>query len=253
MVDYDRTSIPAAYDRARSRSPQVLNAWMDIVASRVSSSEPITILDLGCGTGRFAGPLRARFAGRLVGMDPSSEMLRRALAKSEARHIRYVAAKAEAVPLRPGSVDLVFISMAFHHFTEPERAVSECHRVLRAGGSVFLRAGTAEAIASYPLTPFFPAAVPIMERVLSSALAITALFHSAGFELIESGALSQEIASTHASYADDLEAGADSVLTQLDEAALAEGLGALRLRAAQIDPRPVTESIDFFWFEKQAS
>jgi hypothetical protein len=46
---------------------------------------------------------------------------------------------------------------------------------------VVLRAGTAERISSYPVTPFFPAAVPIMERVLSGTGEIARVFLSAGF------------------------------------------------------------------------
>ncbi len=250
-MDYDRTTIPSAYDRARSRSPEVLSLWMDIVASGFASGEPGTILDLGCGTGRFSAPLRARFPGRILGIDPSSQMLAQARAKLEARGIHYVRAGGEAIPLRSGSVDLVFISMAFHHFTGPGEVVRECRRVLRAGGRVFLRAGTADRIGCYALTPFFPAAVPIMRRVLESVSGITRMFAAAGFASGETGMVNQPLASTHAEYADQLEAGGDSVLAQLSARDLAEGLRALRTRAGQIDPTPVAEPVDFLWFARE--
>jgi len=32
-MDYDLTSIPAGYDLARSHSPEVLDLWMDTIAS----------------------------------------------------------------------------------------------------------------------------------------------------------------------------------------------------------------------------
>jgi hypothetical protein len=60
----------------------------------------------------------------------------------------------------------------------------------------------------------------------------------------------QELAPTHAEYAEQLAAGGDSVLTQLDRSELEGGLRALRSRALVVDPRPVREMIDYFCFGK---
>jgi len=57
-VNYDNTTIPANYDAGRSLSPETVTRWMQLVASH-SSVVVRTILDIGCGTGRFAAPLAA--------------------------------------------------------------------------------------------------------------------------------------------------------------------------------------------------
>jgi ubiquinone/menaquinone biosynthesis C-methylase UbiE len=250
-MKYDATSLPAAYDRARARSPEMIALWMNAVASHVHTARPITsVADVGCGTGRFAEPLQSRFQARVIGIDPSREMLKRAIQKSAGERVQYVIGQGEDIPLRGDSMDLVFMSMVFHHFSDVSRVLGECRRVLRPGGFVFLRAGTADRIPFYPLTRYFPASVPIMERTLVSCKAIRDSFESCGFRTAYSGVLQQEIAASHAVYADQLAAGGDSVLIQLDRSDFEAGLEALRSYAAVADPLPVTEPLDFFVFVK---
>ena len=248
-MKYDTTEIPASYDRARSRSPEMIQLWMGALECHLSGT-PTTVVDLGCGTGRFSLPLRAHFGAPVIGIDPSRKMLAQATPKPGARDILWLLAAGERIPLRDDSVDLVFMSMVFHHFAEPTRVARECHRILRAGGIAFLRAGTTEQIDSYPPARYFPASIPIMERVLAPARDVQAVFDSAGFQSVGCGVIKQEIAATHAVYAEQVAAGGDSVLTQLRESDLADGLRALGEEAARVDPKPVIEPIDFFVFRK---
>jgi ubiquinone/menaquinone biosynthesis C-methylase UbiE len=247
--DYDRSAVPADYDRSRVRSPEVLANWMDALAEDVCG-EVRTILDLGCGTGRFTGALHERFRARVIGIDPSRKMLGQALRKHAPVEIRLLAGRGEALPIADSSADVVFISMAFHHFADPLRVARECHRVLTRNGCVFLRAGTAERIPSYPITPFFPDAVPIMELVLAPAERIKETFEMAGFRTVRVGELEQEMAPTHAEFAAQLDADGGSVLARLETAQMEAGLRAVHAHARQVDPSPVREVIDFFSFAK---
>jgi 2-polyprenyl-3-methyl-5-hydroxy-6-metoxy-1,4-benzoquinol methylase len=56
-VDYDRSDLAAVYDRGRSHGSEVLDLWMDEVASHVRGRKVLKILDLGCETGRFSDAL----------------------------------------------------------------------------------------------------------------------------------------------------------------------------------------------------
>lgn len=97
---------------------------------------PRTVLDLGAGTGWAARALRRRFpSAQVVALDLSSAMLARA-----ARHARWprrfarVAGDAGALPLRTGSVDLVYSNLAFAFFASPDAALAEVRRVLTREG-----------------------------------------------------------------------------------------------------------------------
>ena len=114
-MNYDSTTIPANYDAGRSLSPEMLARWMELVASH-SSAAVRPILDLGCGTGRFAVPLAAHFSAAVVEVDPSAKMLAQARRDP---HVHFVQGQGEHIPLRDRAVDLVFTSMAYHHFTQP--------------------------------------------------------------------------------------------------------------------------------------
>src|SRR5882672_3923719 len=155
-MDYDATDIAQTYDRARDHGPEFLDLWMDVVAAHVKGQHIKTILDLGCGTGRFTEALRSRFEAEVIGIDPSKKMLEQARSKLSGSRIRYEHGRGESIPLPDNSVDLIFMSMIFHHFDDPALAARECRRVLRDGATAFLRTGTRERISSYPYVDFFP-------------------------------------------------------------------------------------------------
>jgi len=135
-VDYDATDIAASYDRGRDHGPEFLNLWMNVVSSYVQNQRIKTVLDLGCGTGRFTEGLAVCFDAEVVGLDPSSKMLAQARAKQRDPRVRYELGRAESIPLPNESVDLIFISMVLHHFNDPSTAVRECRRVLKTGATL---------------------------------------------------------------------------------------------------------------------
>lgn len=252
-MDYDRTNIPDGYDRGRDHGPHVLQLWMNAIASHVEGRRVARILDLGCGTGRFTGALAVRFEAEVIGIDPSSRMLARALEKRQVAGVRYQRGNAEAIPLADGSVDLIFMSMSFHHFEEVDLAARECCRVLREDGTVAIRTGTREQISSYPYVPFFPSTRSLLEDVLPSGAGLRRVFEAEGFRFVASEMVTQTIARSWCAYAEKLSAGGDSVLARLDREELERGLAAMREHEVGGDgQRKVVEPIDLVVFRPRA-
>jgi ubiquinone/menaquinone biosynthesis C-methylase UbiE len=247
-MNYDATDIAANYDRGRDHGSELLDLWMSAVAAYVQGSGVKRILDLGCGTGRFTEALAAKFDAEVIGVDPSAKMLEQAQKKRRDHRVRYQPGSGEQIPLNDDSVDLIFMSMVFHHFNDPLRAARECRRVLAEGGTLCLRAGTFERIPSYPYVPFFPASLPLLEECLSKALFVRETFEAAGFRTVAHDLITQQIAPSLECYAEKLAAGADSVLARLPQDDFESGITALRSHAARADIQAVTEPIDVFVF-----
>jgi ubiquinone/menaquinone biosynthesis C-methylase UbiE len=247
-MDYDLTHIPAGYDRGRDHGPEFLGLWMTTIERHLHALNVRRILDLGCGTGRFSEALAIHFGAEVIGIDPSVKMLERAREKQHQDLVQYQLGSAEAISLQPSSVDVIFISMSFHHFVDRASAAKECRRVLRDQGILYVRTGTREQIQSYPYVPFFPSTFRKLVEVLPNHAELCEPFEAAGFRLSASDLIIQTIAPTWGAYADKLSAGGDSVLATLSAQDFESGLAAVRRHVAEAANQSVVEPIDLFVF-----
>lgn len=122
------------YDAAAVLQARVRNELLerlDLVRIR-----PATVLDLGAGTGHAAIELKRRYrSSQVVALDLAPGMLREALRRQTLlRRFHRVCADATALPLRGGSVDLVFSNLMLQWCSDPDLVFAECRRVLRPNG-----------------------------------------------------------------------------------------------------------------------
>jgi len=94
-----------------------------------------TVVDAGCGDGYLTEVLADRFA-RVIAVDHSGERLRAAGKRLRSRRATFLRGEVDAMPLRRGFADAVFLSLVLHHVPEIKSALAEARRVLRPGGRV---------------------------------------------------------------------------------------------------------------------
>jgi ubiquinone/menaquinone biosynthesis C-methylase UbiE len=88
-------------------------------------------LDVASGPGHLAAAAASRGA-RATGVDFSSTMIGEARARYP--HVRFEEGDAQALPFPAAAFDAVTIAFGLLHFPDPDRALAEAFRVLRAGG-----------------------------------------------------------------------------------------------------------------------
>ena len=101
---------------------------------------PVEVADIACGEG-YLSVEAARWAKRVIGIDRSSEVLKRAQALAHRRGLSNIAWKRgdmERLPLEDASVDVALLSQALHHALDPRRAVAEAVRILKPGGQLLV-------------------------------------------------------------------------------------------------------------------
>tara|TARA_R110001592_G_scaffold298362_1_gene569036 strand:- start:33414 stop:34217 length:804 start_codon:yes stop_codon:yes gene_type:complete len=125
----------ATYDHAAAFQRSAGN---NLLARLPGDMRPNDIVDLGAGTGYFTRALAQRFAVPVVGLDLAEGMLRFARQCSGPEilntHPRWVVADAEALPLRTGSQDLIFSSLAVQWCPDLACVLRDAWRAIRPGG-----------------------------------------------------------------------------------------------------------------------
>lgn len=96
------------------------------------------IADLGVGTGSLCEAL-APFAGRVIGVDRSAQMLTAARHRLRgADHVELREGDLEAVPIESDQVDVAVLALVLHYVVDPPSVLTEVRRILKPGGRLLL-------------------------------------------------------------------------------------------------------------------
>jgi len=104
----------------------------------LANADKLLAIDLACGPGTFTRPLAARVR-HAIGVDLTPAMVEKARAEAARdgiTNIEFVCADIYALPFADGAAGIVSCGYAFHHMTDPRRALAEMARILQPGGRV---------------------------------------------------------------------------------------------------------------------
>jgi len=156
-VDYDR--IAPGYNRrfaandTRGVAVALRSLVRELAGERARDREPLSILEVGCGTGHWLAGLEG--GHRLCGLDLSAGMLRQA--RQRPVSLDLVRGRAGRLPFAGGTFDLVYCVNAIHHFDDRSGFVAEARRLLRAGGALAVAGmDPRRARASWYVYDYFP-------------------------------------------------------------------------------------------------
>jgi ubiquinone/menaquinone biosynthesis C-methylase UbiE len=157
-VDYD--AIAHLYDSQPYRAKQVDPELIKFREHRVSSDASLSALDIACGTGSQLVINRSVVPNaRLVGVDRSLGMLRRARLKSS--DIIWIQADGSILPFPEKSFDFVTCQFGFHHLPDKWGTLHAVFAVLRGGGRFVIRNLCPQEHRDWLYYEYFPEALPI--------------------------------------------------------------------------------------------
>jgi len=149
------------------------------------------ILDLGCGDGWACRLIAARLGDlcRVVGLDVSDEMVRRARSKSSRfERVTFLCGSAEHIPCRDKVFTKVLSVSAFYYFEHQEMVLKELSRVVAPDGQVFILVGLYKGLPNW-LASTRQVSVPVH---VCSADGYKSMFRAAGWMNVRTQELVRE-------------------------------------------------------------
>jgi len=174
-VDFDPKA--ARYDDLRP----VDDAWWESFGAIVRAGDlrGRRVIDVGCGTGRFAKALEERELARVWAVDPSPSMV----AHAKGLGVNARVARGESLPFKRGWFDRGAMRMVAHLVDRP-RVFAELARVLSAEGRLIVATEDPATFDDVWLTRFFPS-VPEIERArFPGEAALRGELTTGGFERV---------------------------------------------------------------------
>jgi len=140
MTSNDFTNIAARYEQDSLIQKSAAEKLIGLLDIRHNDD----VLDLGCGTGALTRKIRLMTEGNVVGVDPSTGMIREAGNWRQDLNIVYDVKTAEELDYRDRFTD-IFCNSAFQWFRDVNRALKNCHAALRKGGRMGIQAPAKKA------------------------------------------------------------------------------------------------------------
>lgn len=139
-------TISSDYDN--NRIPEPIRCY-PLLWEKVSKNAK-SIVDIGCGTGSMLQMIEQNTDDevKLVGVDLSEGMISEASKKANDR-MTFMVGDVENLPFEDNSFDAVLCMHSFHHYPNPEKAMSELFRICTEGGAVYIVENYKKGIARY--------------------------------------------------------------------------------------------------------
>ena len=228
-----------------------MDQWMDLLIASVPINEIKTILDLGCGTGRFSFSLAKRYGCSIFSVDPSYTMLLEGQKNQNPEiDIIWLKGVSENIPIDDNSMDLVWMSQSFHHFDDLDKAFKEICRVLKISGFLAVRNGMRDHIDEIIWYECFPEAIEMdRDRMMSQKETIDFIVKY-DFRLCVAIRFYQYFAESYQEYAEKIRGRGLSSLLAISEDAF--NIGVQRLNTwvkNRPNKEPVYEPVDLLVFK----
>jgi len=251
-VDYDE-GLHAVYERGRALPPETVATWMAALERNASGRRPLTVLDLGSGTGRFSDAIADTFGGPVYGVEPSARMREVASLSHPHSAVTYLDGRAESIPLPDHSCDLAVMFLVLHHVEHRMLGVKELARVLRPGARLCVHSGFSGQMHDHVWYRYFARARAVDDLVFPRLDEVIAQCGEAGLAYVALDQVDQQVAASLPAYFERFRHRSFSTLQHMSEEEIATGMAAMAdaaRRAERQPPEPVIQTADLLVLER---
>ncbi len=219
----DETELALQFDQGRRLSSEKEKLWLGLFEQHLVPLRGSQVLDIGCGTGRFAISMALHLQCTVVGVDPS--LTRLAIAKQKGvTDTLWLMGRAEAIPCASDAFDACLASQMIHHFQDKRQAFQELQRILHVGGRIGIRSSSHTQLAKFLDYRFFPSALAIDLERMPDLPVIRTLLAETGFSGVEEHIVLQPIMESPEDYIAKLRNKYSSVLHRISGQEYRQGL-----------------------------
>ncbi len=228
MKKADYSKIAEVYDKGRYLSEKNIDLWLGIISRLSGAGEGARLLDLGCGTGRFAIPIAKKLHYKVTGADSSEKMLAKAREKDTGGLAKWDLEDAQSLTYPDKSYDIVFMSFLLHHCEDPAGVIRECQRILNERGVILVRHSLMELTRNDPEHTFFPESLALNKTRTIPLKALERWLREAGFSRIISEEIVQQTYTSGAARLESVRLKNTSSLTMIPQEAFERGVRKLK-------------------------
>ena len=224
------------FDDTRQFSNEAMTQWIATIKKAADLSPDSKVLDAGCGTGRFAIPLRDGIGCKVVGVDASEEMLRVARKKSadiDWRHADLTRLD-NVLADSTESFDCIWMSSVLTQLAdELENVLIQLHAHLKPGGSLLVRFMSQELISRVAWYEYFPKAREAASQRCQKVGRVISFASEAGFSLREAKLMEDAEPMSIGDFSQRIKSGGQTWISRVTSEELDECLDRLRNAYAQ--------------------
>jgi ubiquinone/menaquinone biosynthesis C-methylase UbiE len=175
-----------SFERYRSQTTETTPALIRSVLRYVASSPRARVIDIGCGTGRYALLLASATKAQVFATDLSWEMLKKGRQKDNAQHVSWSLSDACGMPFADESFDAALLFLVLHVVKDSKKALQEVYRILRPGGHCLILAHSYSQLDRQTMFRLFPEARKLNKRRMLSLTKLEELVREIGFHHLRS-------------------------------------------------------------------
>ena len=136
---YDRNI--KAYDKKadnydNTKDGKFTEKFKSLLLNNIVLKEGDSVLDIGCGNGTLLSRMAKMKAIQGFGTDISPQMIKNATSRYP--ELNFAVSNCEKIPFDDGSIDLITVCAAYHHFPNVNDFAAEAKRLLKEGGSLYI-------------------------------------------------------------------------------------------------------------------